>query len=161
MRVVRIHQQGGPEAMRLEDLPTPEPAAGQVRVRVVAAGVNFIDIYDGGGQYSVPLPFALGREGAGTVEALARGSPSSTFPLEPGHRCVIHAAAGGVGQLFCQMARMRGAALVIGTAGSEQKAKLAREAGAHEVILYREKDFLAEVKRIRGWWRAARRRCPY
>jgi len=63
---------------------------------------------------------------------------------------VIHAAAGGVGQLFCQMARMRGAALIIGTAGSEEKAKLAHEAGAHEVILYREKDFLAEVKRITG-----------
>ena len=72
----------------------------------------------------------------------------STFPLGAEHRCLIHAAAGGVGQLFCQMARMRGAALIIGTAGSPEKAQLARDAGAHEVILYREQDFLEESKRL-------------
>jgi NADPH2:quinone reductase len=73
----------------------------------------------------------------------------STFPLEEGHVAVVHAAAGGVGLLLCQMAKMRGAT-VIGTAGTEEKANLAREAGADEVILYREQDFAEEVDRITG-----------
>jgi NADPH2:quinone reductase len=71
----------------------------------------------------------------------------STFPLEEGHTALVHAAAGGVGLLLCQMAKMRGAT-VIGTAGTEEKARLAREAGADEVILYTEQDFVEETKRI-------------
>jgi NADPH2:quinone reductase len=70
-----------------------------------------------------------------------------TFPLRKGHDCLIHAAAGGVGLLFCQMARKIGAR-VIGTAGSAEKAQLARKAGASEVIEYRTADFEAEVKRL-------------
>jgi NADPH2:quinone reductase len=73
----------------------------------------------------------------------------STFPLEEGHTVLLHAAAGGVGLLLVQMATMRGAT-VIGTAGSEEKAQLAREAGADEVILYREQDFVEETRRITG-----------
>ncbi|HKH11893.1 MAG TPA: quinone oxidoreductase [Rubrobacter sp.] len=73
----------------------------------------------------------------------------STFPLEEGQTALVHAAAGGVGLLLCQMAKMRGAS-VIGTAGTEEKARLAREAGADEVILYREKDFAEETDRITG-----------
>ena len=72
---------------------------------------------------------------------------TSTFPLQAGHRCLIHAAAGGVGLLLVQIAKARGA-FVIGTAGSEEKAKLAREAGADATILYREQDFAAETKRL-------------
>jgi NADPH2:quinone reductase len=204
MQVVRVHDYGGPEVMRLEELPTPEPGPGQVRVRVAAAGVNFIDIYHRSGQYQVPLPFALGREGAGTVEAVgpdvtaphvgqavtwagvagsyathviapikdlvpvpdgvsltdacaamlhgmtAHYLTHSTYPLTPSSSCVIHAAAGGVGQLFCQMARQRGVGLIIGTAGSEDKARLARAAGAHHVVVYTQQDFLPEVRRITG-----------
>ncbi len=71
----------------------------------------------------------------------------STFPLEEGHTALVHAAAGGVGLLLCQMAKMRGAT-VIGTAGTEEKARLAREAGADEVILYTEQDFVEETRRI-------------
>ena len=71
----------------------------------------------------------------------------STFPLKEGHTALVHAAAGGVGLLLCQMAKMRGAT-VIGTAGTEEKARLAREAGADEVILYTEQDFAEEVDRI-------------
>ncbi|MDP9479797.1 MAG: alcohol dehydrogenase catalytic domain-containing protein, partial [Actinomycetota bacterium] len=67
----------------------------------------------------------------------------STFPLEEGQTALVHAAAGGVGLLLCQMAKMRGAT-VIGTAGTEEKAALAREAGADEVILYTEQDFVEE-----------------
>jgi len=71
----------------------------------------------------------------------------STYPLKPGDSCLVHAAAGGVGLLLCQIAKLRGAR-VIGTVSTEDKAKLAREAGADEVILYTRQDFEAEMKRI-------------
>ena len=73
----------------------------------------------------------------------------STWPLKPGEACLVHAAAGGVGLLLCQIAKMRGAR-VIGTVSTEDKAKLAREAGADEVILYTRQDFAEEVKRLTG-----------
>jgi NADPH2:quinone reductase len=69
----------------------------------------------------------------------------STYPLKPGDSCLIHAAAGGTGLLLVQMAKMRGAR-VIGTVGNEEKSKLAREAGADEVILYSKEDFTAKAK---------------
>jgi NADPH:quinone reductase len=72
---------------------------------------------------------------------------TSTFPLAKGHRALVHAAAGGVGLLLCQMAKKRGA-FVIGTASTEDKRKLARDAGADEVIDYTTKDFAAETRRI-------------
>ncbi|MBI4240217.1 MAG: quinone oxidoreductase [Candidatus Rokubacteria bacterium] len=203
MKAVRVHQPGGPEVMKLDELPTPAPGAGQARVKIEAAGVNFIDIYQRSGLYKGPLPFGLGLEGAGTVEAVGpnvsevkvgdrvawTGVPGSyathnlipaerlvvlpaklsfqdgaaamlqgmtahylshsTYPLKPGDTCLIHAAAGGVGLLLCQMAKMRGAR-VIGTVSTDAKAKLAREAGADEVILYTQQDFEAEVKRVTG-----------
>ena len=71
----------------------------------------------------------------------------STYDLKEGETALVHAAAGGVGLLLCQMAKMRGAR-VIGTAGTEEKAALAKEAGADEVILYREQDFVAETNRL-------------
>jgi NADPH2:quinone reductase len=71
----------------------------------------------------------------------------STFPLEEGQTALVHAAAGGVGLLLVQLAKLRGAT-VIGTAGTEEKAGLAREAGADEVILYTEQDFVEETNRI-------------
>ncbi len=201
MKAIRIHAYGGPEVMQLEEIPTPVPGAGQVLVRVEAAGVNFIDVYHRTGLYKVPLPYTLGQEGAGTVETLGNGVTSvrrgervawtsvpgsyaeqavvpadrlvsvpdrvttrqaaavmlqgltaqylvtSTYPLQAGHTCVVHAAAGGVGLLLCQMAKRRGAR-VIGTVSTEAKAKLARAAGADEVIQYTERDFEVEVKRI-------------
>jgi len=73
----------------------------------------------------------------------------STHPLMKGETCLVHAAAGGVGLLLCQMAKMRGAT-VIGTVSTEEKATLARGAGADHVILYTHEDFVAEVKRITG-----------
>jgi len=71
----------------------------------------------------------------------------STFPLNPGDTALVHAGAGGVGQLITQVARRRGAR-VIATAGTEAKAELARAAGAEHVILYTKQDFEAEVKRL-------------
>ncbi len=73
----------------------------------------------------------------------------STFPLEKAHTALVHAAAGGTGRLIVQMAKLRGAR-VIATAGSPAKAAVARAAGADEVILYNDTDFLAEVKRLTG-----------
>ena len=71
----------------------------------------------------------------------------STFPIEEGQTVLLHAAAGGVGLLLCQMAKMRGAT-VIGTVGTEEKAGLAKEAGADETIIYTEQSFVEEVDRI-------------
>jgi NADPH2:quinone reductase len=73
----------------------------------------------------------------------------TTYPLKPGDTCLIHAAAGGVGLLLCQIAKLRGAR-VFGTVSTEDKARLALEAGADEVIRYTECDFEAEVKRLTG-----------
>jgi NADPH2:quinone reductase len=73
----------------------------------------------------------------------------STYPLKKGDVCLVQAAAGGMGLLLCQMAKMRGAT-VIGTVSTEEKAALAKQAGADHVILYTKQDFEAEVKRITG-----------
>jgi NADPH:quinone reductase len=69
MRAIRPAEPGGPETLRLDDLPTPEPGPGQVRVRVEYAGVNFIDVYHRTGAYPLAKPIAIGREGAGVVES--------------------------------------------------------------------------------------------
>src|SRR5437016_2055161 len=90
MKAIRVHTPGGPEALRLEDVPEPKPEAGQGVVKIEAAGV---------------------------------------------------------GLLRCQIARRRGAR-VIGTVSTREKAALAREAGAYDVILYTEQDFEVEVKRL-------------
>lgn len=97
----------------------------------------------------VPLPDAVtARQGAALMlqGMTAHYLATSTYPLRAGDRCLVHAAAGGVGLLLVQIARMRGAH-VIGTAGSDEKAELARAAGADEVIVYARDDFAAEVRR--------------
>jgi NADPH:quinone reductase len=201
VKAIRVHRTGGPEVLRLEDVPIPEPGPGQLLVRVEAAGVNYTDIYHRTGLYKVQFPFTPGREGAGVVERVGQGVTTarpgdrvvsesalgtyaeytivsaeravavpegieaplaaaamlqgltahylaySTFPLKPGDTCLVHAAAGGVGLLLCQIASRIGAR-VIGTAGTEAKAALAREAGAAEVILYTEIDFVEETRRL-------------
>jgi NADPH:quinone reductase len=98
----------------------------------------------------VKVPEAIGFEQAAavmlqgaTVHYLVR----STFPLKPTDTLLLHAAAGGVGLLLTQFAKHIGAR-VIGTVSTEEKAKLAREAGADEIILYTQQDFVAEVKRL-------------
>ena len=68
MRAVQVHQFGGGEVLRIEDIPTPKPGPGEMLVRVKAAGVNFIDIYQRTGLYPRPFPFGLGQDGAGVVE---------------------------------------------------------------------------------------------
>ena len=197
-----MHECGGPEVLRYEDVPTPSPGRGDALVEIAAAGVNFIDVQHRAGRYKPPaLPFTLGSEGAGTVvevgaevdevrvgdrvayamvlgayaeyalvpakrlvrvpDAIPLESAAaimlqgmtahylthSTFPLQAGHTALVHAAAGGAGQLITQVARRIGAT-VYGTVGSAAKADLARAAGAHETIDYTQRDFEAEVKKL-------------
>lgn len=100
----------------------------------------------------VRLPEGLSpRDGAAAMlqGMTAHYLATSTFPLSPGDACLVHAAAGGVGLLLCQLAKMRGAR-VFATTSTEEKAQLAREAGADEVIFYTEQDFAAEVRRLTG-----------
>jgi len=203
MKAIRIHASGGPEVMKLEDVPEPQPKAGEAIVKIDAAGLNFIDVYQRSGLYKLDMPLTLGLEAGGTVTAVGPGVTEvkvgdkvaytgvpgayaqyaavpaarlvvlpqgvstkqgaaimlqgmtahylacSTYPLKKGDTCLVHAAAGGVGLILCQIARLRGAK-VIGTVSTEEKAKLAREAGADETILYTRQDFAAEVKRITG-----------
>ncbi|MGH2436052.1 MAG: alcohol dehydrogenase catalytic domain-containing protein, partial [bacterium] len=74
MNAVRIHQPGGPDALRYEEVPTPLPAEGEALVRLRAVGVNFIDIYHRSGQYSLSFPTIIGQEGAGVVDSVGSGA---------------------------------------------------------------------------------------
>jgi NADPH2:quinone reductase len=82
MRAIRIHETGGPEVLRLEDIAVPEPGPGQVRVKLEATGVNFIDVYYRTGQYKAALPLTPGSEAAGIVDAVGPG----VTDLRPGDR---------------------------------------------------------------------------
>jgi NADPH:quinone reductase len=98
----------------------------------------------------VPIPAGVdvGQATAAMVQGMtAHYLALSTYPLKQGETALVHAAGGGTGQLLVQVAKHRGAR-VIGTASTEEKAALAREAGADEVILYTQADFEAEVKRL-------------
>jgi NADPH:quinone reductase len=100
----------------------------------------------------VPLPPGVTpRVGAAVIlqGLTAHFLATSTYPLRPGDTCLVHAAAGGVGLLLCQIASRLGAR-VIGTVSTEEKARLAREAGADQVILYTREDFQVETRRITG-----------
>ena len=201
MKAVRVHEHGGPEVLRYEDVPDPVPEPNQAVVKIDVAGINFIDIYFRTGLYKTDLPFTDGQEAAGTVSAVGSAVQGlqpgdrvaycgvlggyaefsavpadrlvripdgvdastaaalmvqgmtvhylthSTFSLEAGHTALVHAAAGGVGLVLVQVAKMRGAR-VIATCSTEEKAALVRQAGADHVILYTEQDFQAEVQRL-------------
>ncbi len=199
MKAMRVHQNGGPELLRYEEIPVPEPGAGEARVKIEAIGLNYIDIYQRTGLYPIKTPFTLGMEGAGIVDAAgpnvtevkkgdrvaysmhlgsyaeyavvpawklvslprAIGSRSAaavmlqgmtahylthnTYPLKKGETALVHAAAGGVGLLLIQVAKRMGAT-VFGTVSTEEKARLAKEAGADQVVLYTQTDFAVEAK---------------
>lgn len=70
MKAVRVHKYGGPEVLTLEEMPVPEPKAGEARVKIEAIGVNYIDVYQRTGLYPLQTPFTLGTEGAGIVDAV-------------------------------------------------------------------------------------------
>jgi len=97
---------------------------------------------------SVPGGLSLEQAAATMLQGMtAHYLACTTYPLKPGDICLVHAAAGGVGLLLTQVAKLRGAR-VIGTVSTDVKARLAREAGADHVILYTTEDFEAEVKRL-------------
>lgn len=91
MKWIRVYEQGDPDVMRYEDAPLPEPGAGEVRMRVEAAGVNFIDTYQRSGQYKLPLPFTPGREAVGVVDAVGTGVQE----VAPGDRVAFAFGMGG------------------------------------------------------------------
>ncbi|HET8548395.1 MAG TPA: alcohol dehydrogenase catalytic domain-containing protein, partial [Bryobacteraceae bacterium] len=82
MKAIVVEQTGGPDVLRLREVPRPEPGPGQVLIRVAAAGVNYIDTYHRTGLYKLPLPFTPGSEGAGTVQSLA----ADVSTVKPGDR---------------------------------------------------------------------------
>src|ERR1700748_1099730 len=75
MKAIQVHEFGGPEVLKLDEIPTPKPAAGQVLVKVHAAGVNPYDTYMRTGTYAIkpPLPYTPGSDAAGVVEAVGAG----------------------------------------------------------------------------------------
>jgi len=93
MKAIRVHQFGDPSVMRLEDVPDPRPAAGQIVVRVRATGVNPVDAYIRTGAYSLKpsLPYTPGIDGAGTVEAVGEGAAK----FAPGDRVYLAGSASG------------------------------------------------------------------
>jgi NADPH2:quinone reductase len=90
MRAIRIHRNGGPEVLQLEELPTPTPGPGEALVRIEAAGVNYIDVYVRAGWYARELPLTLGEEGAGVVESVGEG----VTEVKPGERVAWSGAPG-------------------------------------------------------------------
>jgi len=104
VKAIRVHEPGGPEVLQYEDVPDPRPQAGEAVVRVEAAGVNFIDVYNRTGLYKEPLPFTLGREGAGTVLSVA----NDVREVAPGDRV----AWAGVAGSYAEQAAIPAARLV-------------------------------------------------
>lgn len=201
---IRIHEQGGPENMKWEEVVVGAPGPDELRIRHTAVGLNYIDTYHRSGLYKLPMPTVLGREGAGVVEAVGPnvtefavgdrvayaaspiGSYSEerlmpaervvkipanvtdqqaasmmlkgmtaqylirrTYRVKPGDTILFHAAAGGVGLIVCQWAKHLGAT-VIGTVGSDEKAKIALANGCDHVINYSKEDFVARVAALTG-----------
>ena len=198
---IRIHQTGGPEVLKYEEVAKADPKPGEVRLKQTAIGLNFIDTYHRSGLYPLQLPLTLGTEAAGVVEAVGRGvktlkegdrvaycgligaytdnrvAPADrlvklpkwiddktaaammlkgmtaeylirrTYRVKKGETVVFHAAAGGVGLIACQWLRQLGAT-VIGTVGSEEKAKLAKRHGCRYPVLYKTESLVDAVNKI-------------
>jgi NADPH2:quinone reductase len=198
---IRIHEFGGVEKLRWEEVDVAKPGAGEARVRNTAVGLNYIDTYHRTGLYPMPLPLTLGSEGAGVVEAVgpkvkefkvgdrvAYAQPIGayaevvirpvarlvkipsgiddrtaaammlkgmtawylcrrTYRVKAGETILVHAAAGGVGQILCQWTKKLGAT-VIGTVGSEEKVALAKKAGCKHVIVASRENIPERVKAI-------------
>lgn len=206
MLAIRIHETGGPEVMRLEEVETPTPAQGEVLVKIAAAGVNYADLAQRNGAYltRTQTPMTLGFEAAGTIAAHGPGVTTPATPpvgtrviafvnggyaeyatasavipipesldfthaaafavqgltayqtlresgrLTAGESVLVQAAAGGVGTLAVQLARLMGAGKVIGTASSERKLELVRRLGADAAINYTQDDWVEQVKKATG-----------
>jgi NADPH2:quinone reductase len=207
VKAIRIHEYGGPEKLRYEDVEVGEPGPGEAYVRHTAIGLNFADTHNREGRYPLPhLPHVLGGEAAGVVEAVgpgvtdvkvgdrvayAAGGPAfppgsysearlfdasrlvllpdeiddvtaagmivkgltaqyllkSVYPVGPGDPIVVHAAAGGVGQILSQWANHLGAR-VIGVVGSLEKAGMALENGCTHALVSSTDDVPGRVRQL-------------
>ncbi|CAB4647401.1 MAG: zinc-binding dehydrogenase [Actinobacteria bacterium] len=201
MKALVVSQHGDPEVLTYSDVPEPVITPTDLRVKVAAAGINYIDTYQRSGIYPMTLPYTPGLEGAGTVlevgsevtgfavgdtvawtsqlgsyaevvaldaskavsvpsgleltqaaQAMLQGITAhylitSVFEIKPGTTALVHAAAGGVGLLLCQMISTRGGT-VIGTVSTEAKAAAASAAGAAQVIRYDQEDFTTRVREV-------------
>ena len=204
-KAIRFYETGGPDVLRLEDVPVGEPGEGEVRVRHHAVGLNFADTYFRQGYYPVPLPNGMGVEASGVIAAVGpgvdgfrigdrvtyTGSPLGAYSSErvmpigslfklpvdithetaaamtmrglsaaywllktnpwmkAGDSILIHAAAGGVGLIASQWAKLIGLR-VIGTVSTEAKAELAMAHGCDEIIFYRREDVPERVRALTG-----------
>jgi NADPH2:quinone reductase len=201
-----MHQTGGPEVLRCEEVAVGAPGPGQVRMRHAAVALNFADTYFRTGLYPVPLPSGIGVEAAGVVEAIGHGVANvavgdrctytgfvntlgaySTerivpaapliklpdamafetaaamtmrgltaaylmrriWPLKAGDSILLHAAAGGVGLIVSQWAKLLGLK-VIGTTSTDAKAEAARAHGCDHVIVYTHEDVAKRVRELTG-----------
>jgi NADPH2:quinone reductase len=198
MRAVQISKAGNADVLTVSEIPTPEPGVGQLLIKTSWAGINYIDIYQRSGKYTMDYPATLGLEGSGEVVSLS--SKDSNFKIgdrvcwswgqgsyaeftlvnedkaflvpdqipmdiaaaamlqgltahylitgvykaQAGDFALVHAAAGGVGLLLCQMLKAKGVH-VIGTVSSEQKQAIALAAGAEFTIRYDQEDFVTKV----------------
>lgn len=205
MRVVRYHEYGGPEVLKVEEVPVPSPGEGQVLVRTEAVGANFVDTKfrrgpAGGAIFQRPLPGSPTGDVVGVVEAVGAGvdaglvgrrvtalvdpdafadfvvadaawladasdlddgaasTLSSAAPvalrvlrsgqLKAGETVLVHAAAGTIGHLATQLAKIEGAGVVIATAGSPAKLDFARKHGADVAIDYTQDDWVDQVRAV-------------
>ncbi len=201
-RAAIIAQTGEPDVIEWVDIDPSAPGPGEVRMRNIAVGLNFIDTYHRSGLYSIALPSGLGMEAAGLIEAVGEGVEDwrvgdrvATFgpalgayatarniaanclflipddisdevaaagllkgctteflvercaKIQPKWDVLVHAAAGGVGLMLVQWLKHVGAR-VIGTVSTDEKAALAREAGADHVILYGKEDVARQVREL-------------
>ncbi len=203
-----IHEKGGPDVFRWEEVEVPAPGPGEVRLRNSAVGVNYVDTYHRRGMphpWPVPpLPVVLGFEGVGVIEETGPGVDEfhqgdrvcyampphgaysqervypadkliavpdgiddktvaammlkgltaqyllrRTYRVQAGDTILVHAAAGGMGQILCQWGRHLGAT-VVGTASSDEKAGIAAAAGCHHPVVYTRDDFQAKVMEVTG-----------
>jgi NADPH2:quinone reductase len=204
MKAMRVTKAGDPSVLQLQDIPQPKPGPGEVLIHVQAVGVNFADVYMRNGAVPMPLPYTLGIEGAGVVEAVGAGVTGlrqddrvayvttnigsyaeyqavnaaqvaplpreisfedgaavilqgltahyllhEFYPVKRGSTVLVHAAAGGMGLTLLKWLKHLGA-VAIGTVSTDEKAQVAREAGADHVILYTKQDFAEEAKKLTG-----------
>ncbi|RKG30641.1 quinone oxidoreductase family protein [Acinetobacter tianfuensis] len=205
-QAVRFNEVGAPDVMYIEEIEVGEPAAGQVRVRHVAVGLNYADTYFRDGTYKIPMPNGMGVEASGIVDAVGEGVSNiqvgdrvtytgfintlgaySTarlvdanvliklpegiscetaaamtmrgltsaylmrriYDFKKGDTILLHAAAGGVGLIVSQWAKLLGLT-VIGTTSSEEKAAIARAHGCDHVINYSHENVAERVRELTG-----------
>lgn len=203
-KIVRFHETGGPQVLRLEHLAVGDPGHGEVKLRHIAVGLNYADTYFRNGTYPIPLPNGIGVEAAGIVEQVGEGVSNvqvgdhvtytgflntlgaySTeriisaapliklpngiacetaaamtmrgltsaylmrriYPFKAGDTVLLHAAAGGVGLIVSQWAKLLGLT-VIGTVSTDEKAAIAKAHGCDHTINYSHEDVAKRVREI-------------